>query len=387
MNDISHTSDILDQLKSLSIERVDPVAPARAQASRPRRRLPIKSLALLALLGGGGAAAWHHDVSGAQAMDWAQGLARETLPADYLPASWQTVPAAQAETAAPAVIETASPVAPPPAPVTAPSPAVVGSGYVVADRELMLMPDIGGRIQSLNIETGDHFDAGQEIAVLNSDTARTDLRIAQANLAMAQASAARAAASLDEAGADLARQEELLKRGSAPRTQVEAARFALARMQRDVDVATQQAEIARLEVEKHADIVARHTITAPFAGVVVKRHMNPGDIVVSALDGGPGQGIATLIDPTALTIEVDVAEGNLSSITPGQRARIELDAYPNRDFAAEVKTIAPKVSIQKGTVQVRLAFDTPPMGVFANMAAKVTFATSEQTAAIQQQGN
>ncbi len=119
---------------------------------------------------------------------------------------------------------------------------------------------------------------------------------------------------------------------------------------------------------------------APFDGIVVDRQLNPGDIAVSAVDGGPAQGIATLIDPAALTIEVDVSESNLAQIEPGQGAEVQLDAWPGKPLRATVRTVAPKISIQKGTVLVRLKFDHPQVGVFANMAAKVTFDTSRQTA-------
>lgn len=387
MNDISHTSDMLRQLQSLSIERTDSAPQRQVRVPERRRRKWPMTLLLGCILAGAAGGAWYKGVLPEGIMEQAAGLGEQWLPEFVLDGDW--LPGFEgteaAEPAPPARVAAEEPVAPAPVPVA--PPAVVGSGYVVAERELILMPDFGGRLAQVLIETGDRFEAGQVIAVLDGATARTDFGIAEANLSMAEASLAEAEAAVEEARADHDRQIRLAERGSVAKTQAEAARFALVRAERTRDVAARQVEIARLGVARQQEVLDRHRIAAPFGGVVVKRHLNPGDIAVSALDGGPGQGIATLIDPMALTIEVDVAETNLSRITAGQGADVVLDAWPGRSFRATVRTVAPKVSIQKGTVLVRLTFDTPPMGVFANMAAKVTFDPAEQTAELQQKGN
>lgn len=394
MNDNSNSSDILDQLKSLSIERVDDTAaPQKAAATvRPRRSFPVKSAVLALLLGAGATGVWYSGISQAEFAVKGRAVVAAAVPAEYLPESWRAAPeadaAARAAPSTPERLPERLTVSAEPKPVVAPAaaPSVVGSGYVVADRELVLFPDLGGRIARMDIDTGDAFAAGQVLAVLNSETAEADLAIARASLAAAEAEMAQTEASLKEARAAYARQDQLAARGSVPQTTVEAARFAVLRQESEARVAAQRIEIAQLEIDKIAETIARHTVRAPFAGIVVKRHLNAGDTAPSALSGRDGPGIATLIDPRALTIEVDVAEANLSRIFAGQTARVRLDAYPNRDVRAVVKTIAPKVSIQKGTVQVRLAFETLPDGVFANMAAKVTFDAPEHTAALSQKG-
>ena len=374
MNDPSHSSDMLEQLKSLSIERdrrPDEFTTETRKGSSGR----MKWLALALLVSGAGFAAWQFDLRPKVLLEHAWGLTEATTTA--------VLPTEAAPT--PAAVQTVTESAVQVTPATL-QPAVVGSGYVVAERELRLMPDMGGRIESVAIQTGDRVIAGQIIAVLNSDTARSNLRIAEANLAMALAAKRRSEAMRDEAQAKLARRTRLAERGSGADVEVEAARFALARIDRDLDVAAQAVAIAGLERDQSADLLLRHKVRAPFDGVVIERHMNQGDIAVSGLEGGPGQPIATVMDPTDLIIKVDVAENHLSRIMPGQSARVQLDAYPSRQFGAVVKTISPKLSIQRGTVEVRLAFDTPPMGVFANMASKVTFDAPDQTAEAQQKG-
>ncbi len=112
------------------------------------------------------------------------------------------------------------------------APAVVGTGYVIADREMVLMSDISARLSDVLVETGDRFLAGQVLAVLDDTAAQTELAIVRARLAMAQATLAQAEASLEEAASDAARQAALAGRGSVPQAQAEAASFALIQAER-----------------------------------------------------------------------------------------------------------------------------------------------------------
>ncbi|WP_375261359.1 efflux RND transporter periplasmic adaptor subunit [Palleronia sp.] len=377
MNAMSHSPEILDRLKSLSIDREE-VAPAKREDRAARRPLPGRSLVVLVLLCS--SAAWLYQSSATPVTVWQDG--RETLKA-YLGAASNSTEADVAVAEVPASDPSvAAPVIAP-----APTPAIIGSGYVVADRELPLMPDIGGRLDTVSVDIGDTFEAGQIIATLDRTAARADLHIARAGLAMAEASHASQRASLDEARALAETEATLLASGWTTKASSEAAHFSLLRLEREVEVGALKIAIARREVEKSEDTLARHTIRAPFAGIVVARHLNPGDIAVSGLGGDSGTAIATLIDPDALSIEVDVAETSLSAVAPGQTARVELDAYPGRKFDAEITTIAPIVSVQKGTALVRLTLDHPPIGVFANMSAKVTFDAIERTASLRTKGD
>jgi multidrug efflux pump subunit AcrA (membrane-fusion protein) len=107
--------------------------------------------------------------------------------------------------------------------------------------------------------------------------------------------------------------------------------------------------------------------------VIVTRLVGLGDTVASGTDGGgPRDGIAILLDPNSLTIDVDIAQSNAARIQPGQTAVAILDAFPDRQFKMRVRTIVPAASLQKGTVTARLEFLTPPSRALPNMAAKVT---------------
>jgi len=357
MNAHTPTSDMVNQLKSLTIDGADRAPMQAASSSSRGKKFPWKAMVLTGMVAALGASAWYNDVDPTAIYN---DIFAQTEAVVEAPVVTATAAPVQLDIARPAVV----------VPVVAPS--VVGSGYVLADRETSVTPDVSGRLIALHVAIGDAVQQGDVIAVLNSDAAAADLRIMQANFAMAQARETVAVAALAQARADVEMKTTLAERGNLAPVAVNEARLTVQRLEGDLAVAQQATAIADLDVAKQQDILDLHVVTAPFSGVVIARNLNEGDIATSGLQGETA-GIVTLIDPTALTVEVDVAENNLSSLSVGQKALVSLDAWPNQSFEAQVITIAPKASIQRGTVQVRLSFETPPLGVFANMAAKVTF--------------
>ena len=137
------------------------------------------------------------------------------------------------------------------------------------------------------------------------------------------------------------------------------AETAAASLEAGIEVARRSAEAS----SRNVDIARRNldncTIRAPFAGVVVSKDAQPGEIVspISAGGGFTRTGIATIVDMTSLEIEVDVNESYISRVSKGQLVEAVLDAYPDWRIPARVLTVIPTADRQKATVQVRIAFD------------------------------
>ena len=85
----------------------------------------------------------------------------------------------------------------------------------------------------------------------------------------------------------------------------------------------------------------------------------------------PGRSLLTLAAQGSLRIDAGVDEKHLRLLVPGMAARAVADAYPNQPFDARLSTIAPVVDPQRGTVEVRLALDTPPPFLKPDMTVSV----------------
>jgi RND family efflux transporter MFP subunit len=75
----------------------------------------------------------------------------------------------------------------------------------------------------------------------------------------------------------------------------------------------------------------------------------------------------------SLEIEVDVNESYIARVKPGQPVNATLDAYPDRELPARVRTVIPTADRQKATVKVRITFDKLDDTILPDMGVKVAF--------------
>src|SRR6185503_12466654 len=98
-------------------------------------------------------------------------------------------------------------------------------------------------------------------------------------------------------------------------------------------------------------------VRAPFAGVVIAKSAQPGEMI-SPLSAGGGftrTGIGTIVDMDSLEIQVDVNESFINKVTPAQPVEAMLNAYPEWKIPGEVIAIIPTADRSKATVKVRIA--------------------------------
>lgn len=100
-------------------------------------------------------------------------------------------------------------------------------------------------------------------------------------------------------------------------------------------------------LEKSGKTSPNLLLRSPLQGVVVKRHVDPGAIVNS------GEPLVFLADPKALWFAGNVFEQDARLIERGQRIRIQLEAYPDREIIAKVNYIAPTVDNQSRGILIR----------------------------------
>lgn len=75
----------------------------------------------------------------------------------------------------------------------------------------------------------------------------------------------------------------------------------------------------------------------------------------------------------SLEIEVDVSEGYINRVKPGQQVRATLDAYPDWTIPARVVAIIPTADRSKATVKVRIGIEEKDTRILPDMGARVSF--------------
>jgi multidrug resistance efflux pump len=122
-------------------------------------------------------------------------------------------------------------------------------------------------------------------------------------------------------------------------------------------------------------VLEQHHIRAPFAGVVVERSAQPGEMIspISAGGGFTRTGICTIVDMDSIEVEVDVNEAFIGRVRAGGAVTAVLDAYPDWTIPASVIAVVPTANREKATIKVRIGFKQKDPRILPDMGIKVTF--------------
>lgn len=271
--------------------------------------------------------------------------------------------------------------------VAAASSVLDASGYVVARRQATVSSKVTGKVVEVFVEEGMRVEAGQVVAKLDDTTQ-------QAQLALAEAQAESARATLDEFSAQLRiarlerdRLRDLAERNLTSTSSVDTAEATYDELAARLETGRENVTVAERNVALAEDSLSNMTIKAPFAGMVVTKNAQPGEMIspVSAGGGFTRTGICTIIDTDSLEIEVDVNEAYIQRVKPGQRVSATLDAYSDWRIPAEVIAIIPTADRQKATVKVRIGFLERDERVLRDMGVKVAFLGAEMPAESSQE--
>ncbi len=249
------------------------------------------------------------------------------------------------------------------------------SGYVVARRQATVSSKITGKVEEVLVEEGMRVEEGQVVATLDDSTEQAQLDLALSRVEAARALLAESHAQIRNAKLERDRARDLASRNLASQASVDAAEATFDELEARLDTGEENVKVAERNVELARDALANMTIRAPFAGMVVTKNAQPGEMIspVSAGGGFTRTGICTIIDTDSLEIEVDVNEAYIQRVEAGQPVSAVLDAYPDWRIPAEVVAIIPTADRQKATVRVRVGLLERDPRILRDMGVKVSF--------------
>jgi membrane fusion protein, multidrug efflux system len=199
------------------------------------------------------------------------------------------------------------------------------------------------------------FDVKQQQALAQVAQAEAHLQQAEAQVAQGRAQVSREQAQATKAMQDLNRAKALAQgaNGAISKQELDAAQAAGDAAQAALDVAKsalQSAEAATAASRalqqvaqanlKDAELQLSYTeIRAPAAGRIGKKNLETGNRVQ------PGQALLALVQPDVWVV-ANFKETQLARLKPGQPVRLRVDAFPGRNFAGHVESLAPASGAQ-----------------------------------------
>jgi len=259
------------------------------------------------------------------------------------------------------------------------------SGYVTARREATVSSKFTARVTEILIEEGMRVEEGQVMARLDDSNLQASYKLAEAQVRAAQTGLKETQALLKEARANLERTRNLVERKLSSQADLDRAVAQADSLAAQLEVRQADVMVAKRQLGVYAQQLEDTVIRAPFAGVVVSKNAQPGEMIspVSAGGGFTRTGIGTVVDMDSLEIEIDVNEAYINRVSAGQAVLATLDAYPDWHIPCHVIAIVPTADRDRATVEVRVGFDALDPRILPDMGVKVAFQeeTGDETAA------
>ena len=259
---------------------------------------------------------------------------------------------------------------------------------IVTTHDVIVSPQIGGRINQLLVNEGDQVKKDQLVAVIAPDelmqehafyaasaegvtsqvreseaALRMEERVssdqimqAQANVAATESQIAGAQAELENARVNYERAQRMSREGITPMEQLDASRTAyevaksrLASLEKQIEAQRAAVAVARSNAEQvavrrsqvqanqrqetaanaqraKADVRLAYTeIHAPIDGIVDVRAAQQGEVV------NPGEAVVTLINPDDLWVRADVEETYIDRMRIGDKLTVRLPSGEERE--------------------------------------------------------
>jgi HlyD family secretion protein len=249
------------------------------------------------------------------------------------------------------------------------------TGIVTTD-DLIVSPEIQGRIQELKVQQGDTVTNGQLLALIQPQEQLADVAFYSSSEQQSTKQVDQAKADLENARLTFEREDTLHKQGAESIQAYDSARTAYDAAKARVDSLNKQVQAAQAQTNKAAIQLGYTEIRAPTNGIVDTRVALQGEVV------NPGQAIVTLINPDDLWVRADVEESYIDRVHLGDQFTVRLPSGAGRqgtvfyrgvdaDYATQRDVSRTKRDIK--TFEIRLRCDNSDRSLAVGMTAYVIF--------------
>ena len=216
---------------------------------------------------------------------------------------------------------------------------VVANGKIQPVIQVSISPEVSGEIIELPVKEGQQVKKGDLLVKINPDIYIAAVNQAKAGYESSLAAKASAVANLEKAQADYDRNLELFHQKLLSESDFIGFKSARDVAKAQLDSADDQVNVAKALVDSAQDSLNKTTIVSPLDGTISKLNSQLGERVLGTAQFA-GTEILVISDLNQMEARVDVGEMDVVGIKPGQKARLDVDAFKDRKFAGVVTDVA-----------------------------------------------
>lgn len=246
---------------------------------------------------------------------------------------------------------------------------VTATGSAQPITQVNVSSELSGTVRKVHVDYNSPVKVGQPLADLDTDKLRATIDSVRARLDAARSKVADTATTIEEKRAEFERKRELMNKGATTIRDLEVAKAAYDRAVAAHNSALAEVKVAEADLRLAEINLAKACICSPIDGVVLKRSVDPGQIVASSLQAPVLFVIAQ--DLRHMELQVDIDEADVGKVRVGQKATFSVDAYPDHKFPAVIRDIRFGSEVVQGVVTYKavLSIDNAELMIRPGMTA------------------
>lgn len=241
------------------------------------------------------------------------------------------------------------------------------SGKIHANKEVMVLPKIPGKVASINSDVGAKVKKDSVLFVLDKEDVQKQVDQSRKSVDAAKADYDRTKESVQNAKANFERTKELYEQGAVSKSQYEQAELAASNA--SLDAVKAQYERAQLGLTQAIDSLKDTSVKSPIDGVISVVNIEEGEMASNT------QPSMTIIDMDRVYVEINVTENMINDLYLGQEVVVEIPAVSNKDIVGKIDKLSPAADARTQLYSVSVYIENSDHIIKPGMFAKINLNT------------
>ena len=250
----------------------------------------------------------------------------------------------------------------------------VATGSIVPRQEVEVKPKVTGVLAELYVEPGKVVKQGDALGKISIIPDAMQINQAQSGVRTAQIA-------FDNAKRELARNEELFKRGVVADAELQRFRTEFALRKQELATSQSSLQLVKEGATRGAGKQSTLIVTATVDGTVIDVPVKEGFSVIQANNFNPGTTVAVIADMTDIIFQGRVDEAEVAKIKEGMKLDIKVGAIEKEKLEGKLEYISPKGKEIDGAIQFEIkakVIQKPGIEIRANYSANADIVLDEK---------
>jgi len=221
---------------------------------------------------------------------------------------------------------------------------VSASGKIQPEVEVKISPDVSGEIVKLFVREGQQVKKGDLLLMIKPDTYQSILERCEAALNTTKSALAKAKAQLIESEANYNRNKSLYENGTISKSEFEKIQASYTVSQLNVEDGQFSVISAKASMREAQENLNKTNIYAPINGTISRLNIELGERVVGTAQMA-GTELLRLANLNVMEVAVEVNENDINSVSLGDTAIVEVDAFLGDKYKGLVTEIANSANV------------------------------------------